>query len=211
MAVFANDIEKFVSLFILFFVLMDPISTAPLYAVITSHLKQPERIFVAFWGPVIGFGILFFFWLFGSILFKYLGISINSFEIIGGIFLIILAIDMVFGKEDRKSSEKALLDPQDKSRVFSLAVFPAAIPLIAGPGAVTLMILHPVHQADGFLAVGACFIVIVINIIVFRVFIGKIDRINPAFTLAFQKVAGLLLGALAIEFVLAGIDGHFGL
>ena len=86
------------------------------------------------------FGILLVFWLFGSALLQMMGININSFRIVGGLFLMVIAYQMVFEQRQRRKEEtaEAAIDDEELS---SLATFPLAIPLMAGPGAITLVML----------------------------------------------------------------------
>ena len=130
----------FLNNFLLIFVAIDPFALIPIFAGITHGLKKNEIKRIYLRATFISFVILLFFSLLGQALLNGMGININSFKIIGGLFLIFIAFEMVFEKRDERRQN--LADSAiDEISAISLATFPLAIPLIAGPGAITITML----------------------------------------------------------------------
>ena len=103
-------------------------------------MNKKDLITLCLMSTLTAFGILLLFWLFGSALLQTMGININSFRIVGGMFLMVIAYQMVF-EQRQKRREETVEEVMDDEELSSLATFPIAIPLIAGPGAITLVML----------------------------------------------------------------------
>ena len=158
--------------------------------------------------------VLLLFWLFGSALLQTMGININSFRIVGGMFLMVIAYQMVF-EQRQKRREETVEEVMDDDELSLLATFPIATPLIAGPGAITLVMLLSEksgtsieNQIVGFSPI---IIVLILNAISLWAS-GKIAKSLPtSISSALQRTFGLLLGALAIEFVIEGLRQTFSI
>ncbi len=202
----------FLENFVLIFVAIDPISLLPIFASFTVGLNKEDLRTLGIRTGLTAFFILLVFWVFGSQILQLMGISINSFRIVGGMFLMIIAYQMVFEQRQqrrRETAEKAISD----DALSSLATFPLAIPLIAGPGAITIVMLLSEKSGDSINAhlIGFSPVIIVMCLTVISLWIsGKIAEKLPASALSvLQRTFGLLLGALAIEFVIQGIRQTF--
>ena len=130
-------LNLFLENFVLIFVAIDPISLLPIFASFTQGLNKKDLITLCLRSSLTAFGILLVFWLFGSALLQIMGININSFRIVGGMFVMVIAYQMVFDQR-QKRREETVEEAMDDEELSSLATFPLAIPLIAGPGAITL-------------------------------------------------------------------------
>ena len=133
-------LNLFLENFVLIFVAIDPISLLPIFASFTQGLNKKDLITLCFRSSLTAFAILWVFWVFGSTLLQMMGININSFRIVGGMFLMVIAYQMVFDQR-QKRREETIEEAMDDEELSSLATFPLAIPLIAGPGAITLAML----------------------------------------------------------------------
>jgi len=204
----------FVENFVLIFVAIDPISLLPIFATFTQGLNQKDLRTLGIRTGVTAFIILSVFWMFGSQVLQLMGISINSFRIVGGMFLMIIAYQMVF-MQRQQSREKTVEKAMDDEALSSLATFPLAIPLVAGPGAITIVILLSEKSGDSINShlVGFSPIFIIILLTMLSLWIsGKIAEKLPISVLGvLQRTFGLLLGALAIEFVIQGIRLTFSI
>ena len=143
-----------------------------------------------------------------------MGININSFKIIGGLFLIFIAFEMVFEKRDERRQN--LADSAiDEISAISLATFPLAIPLIAGPGAITITMLIAEKSEPELTSRVISFLPVMLSIILAGVCMWLsskfVEIISLSLLSVIQRVFGLLLGALAIEYVISGIKNTFGL
>ena len=202
----------FLENFVLIFVAIDPVSLLPIFASFTQGLNKKELRTLGLRTGITAFTILLVLWLFGSQILQLMGISINSFRIVGGLFLMIIAYQMVFEQRQQRRKETAEKAVSDEA-LSSLATFPLAIPLIAGPGAITIVMLLSEKSGDSINShlVGFSPIIIVMCLTVVSLWIsGKLAEKLPESILGvLQRTFGLLLGALAIEFVIQGIRQTF--
>ena len=200
--------------FILIFVTVDPLGLMPVFASVTSGLgmsKQDLRS-ICIRATLISLFTLIIFWMFGAIILGAFGIGMNSFRIIGGLFLIAIAYQMIFGKmqEQRQQNMDAAINDEFLS---SIATFPLAIPMIAGPATITLTIFladkasaTSQSQLIAFLPIAAVIFIAAISMWIASELTSKI---GPSILIIHQKIFGLLLGAIAIEFVIEGLKTTF--
>ena len=204
----------FLNNFLLIFVAIDPFALIPIFAGITHGLKKNEIKRIYLRATFISFVILLFFSLLGQALLNGMGININSFKIIGGLFLIFIAFEMVFEKRDERRQN--LADSAiDEISAISLATFPLAIPLIAGPGAITITMLIAEKSEPELISRVISFLPVMFSVILAGVCMWLSSKLVEIISLSLlsviQRVFGLLLGALAIEYVISGIKNTFGL
>ena len=204
----------FLNNFLLIFVAIDPFALIPIFAGITHGLKKNEIKRIYLRATFISFVILLFFSLLGQSLLNGMGININSFKIIGGLFLIFIAFEMVFEKRDERRQN--LADSAiDEISAISLATFPLAIPLIAGPGAITITMLIAEKSEPELISRVISFLPVMLSVILAGVCMWLSSKLVEIISLSLlsviQRVFGLLLGALAIEYVISGIKNIFGL
>jgi multiple antibiotic resistance protein len=130
-------LENFITAFIVYFVVIDPVGNAPIFLAITSHLPSRQKIRTAFDGSIVAVEIMLFFALCGAWILHYLAISFSAFKIAGGIILLLVAIDMLSNRrQQRKEQGSDIISPED-----NVAIFPLAIPLLAGPAAITSLMV----------------------------------------------------------------------
>ena len=204
----------FLNNFLLIFVAIDPFALIPIFAGITHGLKKNEIKRIYLRATFISFVILLFFSLLGQALLNGMGININSFKIIGGLFLIFIAFEMVFEKRDERRQN--LADSAiDETSAISLATFPLAFPLIAGPGAITITMLIAEKSEPELISRVISFLPVMFSVILAGVCMWLSSKLVEIISLSLlsviQRVFGLLLGALAIEYVISGIKNTFGL
>ena len=212
------DLNHMLNLFlenlVLIFVAIDPITILPIFATFTQGLNRKDLITLCLRSTLTAFGILLVFWLFGSALLQLMGININSFRIVGGMFLMIIAYQMVF-EQRQKRREETVEEAMDDEELSSLATFPLAIPLMAGPGAITLVMLLSEKSGNSIenQIIGFSPIIIVLFLNAISLWAsGKIaKRLPTSISSALQRTFGLLLGALAIEFVIEGFRQTFSI
>ena len=126
-------IENFITAFIVYFVVIDPVGTAPIFLAITTHLNKRQKIRTALEGSFVAGAIMLFFALCGVWILHYLNISLTAFRLAGGIILLIVALDMLANKRQaRREQGNDTISTDD-----NIAIFPLATPLLAGPAAIT--------------------------------------------------------------------------
>ena len=193
------------------FVVIDPIGLAPVFVALTQGMAPKKRKAIALRACVIAFVILSLFGLMGESVLSFAGISMPAFQIAGGILLFITAFEMLFelrGKRRSDKGEESEEDDRDPS------VFPLSIPLIAGPGAITSMILltnevqNNIWQLTGVFC--AMFIVVFTVMVLFMMAALIEKTLGKTGILVVSRVLGMLLAALAVQFILNGLTG-FGI
>jgi multiple antibiotic resistance protein len=202
----ALPVDYLISTFVTLFVVVDPVGLAPTVLAITHGLPISARRQIAIRASLIAAAILIGAAVIGDWLLARLGISLPAFRIAGGLLLFSIASEMVFGvriERQSRTAEQALED------VRHVAAFPLAIPLMAGPGAITATVLLAA-QADArplFLLVLIAIIVAVIGLCL-AVFLLA-NRIGPLLgttpNVVLSRLLGVLLAALAVQFVIDGI------
>lgn len=199
---------------ILLFVAVDPIALVPIFASLTQGLNKEDIRKIYIQATVVSFFVLSLFYLFGTAILDVMGISMSSFKIIGGLFLVAIAFQMVLEQRQTRRQNTAEVALDDES-IQSLAIFPLAIPLIAGPGAMTTALLIAENNARNTTEILINFIpiLIIIILVAFAMWLSASlsKKVGPTIIIVVQKIFGILLGALAIEFVVAGIIESFKL
>ena len=197
----------FLQNFLKAFVAIDPISLIPILTIITQGLNTKKIIKLSGYVFFITCSVLTFFSLYGNSFLVFMGISISSFQIIGGFFLLIISYEMVFEKRVKRKTTIAneLIEEQELN---SLAVFPISIPLVAGPSAITLSVLISKDINYTMISFYTQIFPLILTlfltsiIIIFSNFFMKL--LNKTIMNVLQKIFGLILGALAIEYVIKG-------
>jgi multiple antibiotic resistance protein len=202
------DLEFIKTAFLTLFVAIDPPGLAPIFVALTAGMASAERKAVALRGVIIAFFILAAAALGGKALLEALGVSIPAFRIAGGLLLFSIAVEMVFEKRQERraeSAEKAITI----DHVRSIAAFPLAIPLMAGPGAITATIVQAAGAKDSLVnfaaLVGILFVIFASCYVVFLL-AERIDRfLGVTGRVVLTKLLGVLLAAIAVQVVGDGI------
>ena len=206
-------VELFLSAFITMFVVIDPPGCAPIYAGLTKGATQAQRRNMAIRATVIAGAILLVFALFGEALLGALHIELDSFRIAGGLMLFLIALDMVFEKRTQRREERAekvAATPE----IEDVSVFPMAMPMLAGPGAIaSIMLLMSKSQGTaGTIVVLAALLVVLLMTMAALIAAGPLmklfgDRVEAVIT----RLLGVLLAALAAQYVIDGLKSAFGI
>lgn len=205
--------ELFVSAFITLFVVIDPPGCAPIYAGLTKGASPAQARSMALRATFIAAIILLIFALFGQQLLAALHIELNSFRIAGGLMLFFIAFDMVFEKRTQRResrAEKIAATPE----IEDVSVFPMAMPMLAGPGAIAAIMLL-MNEADDWaemtqvLAALAAVLAITAAALVAAGPLIRLlgDKVEAVIT----RLLGVLLAALAAQYVIDGLKGSFAL
>lgn len=205
-------VETLIAAFITFFVVLDPIGNAPIFAGLTPDSSSAERRRLAFKGVLIGTGILLVFGLVGQALFDALGISLSAFRIAGGVLLLLLSIDMVMARQSGLRSMTPGEDEESGQRQ-DISVFPLAIPLIAGPGSLTSVVLL-VGRESGDLQMQAAILgvmlLVLLSLLISLLLAAQIMKLLGVTGInVISRVAGVILAALAVQFIITGVTSLY--
>ncbi len=196
--------------FITFFVVIDPIGLAPIFVGLTSGTDPQYRRRMAIRGSLIGAGILVGFAAVGQMLLDAMGIGLPAMRIAGGILLFLVSIDMLFA---RQSGLRSTTESEAEEAHFrpDISVFPLAIPLMAGPGAITTVLLM-VSEAHGdwqqiSLGLSIMLLVVALALMAFLLATGLTKLLGEIGSNVISRVLGVILSALAVQFVINGLAG----
>lgn len=197
-----------VSALVTLLVTLDPPGLAPIYLSVTRGMTAAQRRDVALRACLIAFGIMAFFGFGGDALLGLLGIGIPAFRIAGGLLLFWIAFEMVFelrGARKAESAEAAITEDQ----VRNVAAFPLAIPLLAGPGAITATILLAGRAAGDAVRLGLLLVMIAACLfvcwVVFRLAQPLSRLLGTTGNIVLTRLLGVILAALAVQFVIDGV------
>jgi len=191
-----------------FFATIGPADLLLVYAALTQKNTRAERQAMALRGVLIATAILLFFAVFGEAMLRLFGITLPALRIAGGVLLLLISIDMVFARHSGGTGTTPEEENEAQSRT-DISVFPLATPLIAGPGAISAVILLTTgtggFSIEWFVVVGALLAILLLCYLVMLVAI-PIQRLLGLTGLAVvSRVVGVLLAALAMQFLLDGI------
>lgn len=201
------DFDLIVNAVVTLLVTIDPAGLAPLFLAVTGGMDTAQRKQVALRACLMAFGILVVFVVAGSGILTLFGITLPAFRVAGGLLLFWIAFEMIFEKRQERHEEtaqKAITADQ----VRSVAVFPLAIPLLAGPGAISAGILLSNDFSSLTMRVGLIMIIGLIILVTYLVFLvaEKVDKLlGETGRSVLTRLLGVILSALAVQFVADGI------
>ena len=200
--------EFLTSAIVTLLVTLDPPGLAPIFLSVTLGMNADERKRVAIRASLIAFGIMVFFAVGGDALLRALGISLPAFRISGGILLFTIAFEMVFElRSKRKTTTAEIAITED--HIHNVAAFPQAIPLMAGPGAITAVILLAGRAGSSLplvLILAGVIAVVVLSCLAMFLMAERVSRwLGITGNVVLTRLLGVILAALAIQFVIDGI------
>ena len=202
------DFTEYSKIFLSLFAILDPIGIIPIIIAFTIGLAPAKRARLGRMASLSVAGFLLVALLVGELVLEFFGISIHSFRVAGGILLLLMSITMLFGNKDTPSPGEA----NDGDATSSIAIVPLSTPLLAGPGAISTVILDA-HKGAGvghYAVMGM--VIVLLAFIVWLTFLvapwisQRLGRIGSS---VFSRLMGLLLAAIAVEFIAGGLRGLF--
>ena len=200
-------LEVFIQAFVLYFVVVDPLGNTSIFMSITQLQNEKEKYQTAVEGVIIATGILILFSFTGKFILNYLNISLESFRIAGGIILFLISLEMLFNKRQERK-QKIINHSKNK-----ISVFPLAIPILAGPAAITSAIVIATKYQENLVfqlinILGLVFVML-ITMIMF-ILLAKSDKfINKNFTDIVSRVIAIILAALSVQYIVDGLVALF--
>lgn len=208
----ASELTFFVSVFTAIFSIVNPVSGVMAFVSMTSQMKDEDKIYVAKQSSIIGCIIAIIFVISGNLILEFFSITVDSLRVAGGILLFLVAVDMLFARASRESITSEELS--DATHKENISIFPMAMPMLTGPGAITTIILF-VSKGSGeyainlntvkILVIAAILLTFIITFLIFRFseFFSKVMGMTGM--LVMTRLMGLFLGAMAVGFISNGI------
>jgi multiple antibiotic resistance protein len=189
------------------FFVIDPLATVPIFLTVTNRYTPEQRRRIAARSAIAAWITLSVFALAGGLIFKAFGISLGAFKIAGGIMLLLMAIDMM---RAQPSPTRSTVEEQDESRARDdIAIVPLAIPMLAGPGAIATVMVFMSRAAWDPIPVASVFGAVTITCLAAWLLMRSAARaeafLPKTLLRALERVMGLLLAAVAVEFVAGGV------
>ena len=210
-------ITIFTASFVTFFVLIDPLGVAPVFASLTARGPASYRRSMAVRSVVVGTLIIFGFAFGGVWLLGQLHITIDAFRAAGGLLLFLIALDMVFEKRTERRENRAesvLADEGDSGQLEDISVFPLGIPMLAGPGSIATAMLY-MSESTTWEAKSAVLSAIAANMVIcLLIFLAAgplVKAMGESVAGAITRIFGVILAALSVQLLIDGIKGAFGL
>lgn len=186
--------------------MIDPIGTIPVFAAVTARVESSKRPGVALRAAVAAAGVLMFFLVAGQFLIDALGISLPAFQIAGGIILFLFALTMVFGDSKPRSET---MDPESNPQEGSPAIFPLAVPSLASPGAMLTVVLLTDNNRfsipEQAVTAGVMLSVVAVAYLLMLAAGPILKIIGVSGAAIVSRVMGMILGAVAVEYVIVAI------
>ncbi len=187
------------------FIVIDPIGIVPLFLSTVSHLDEPERRKIAGKAILVALFVLTVFVMVGRWILKFFGISPGAFYVAGGVLFFLISMDMLFARSKRTKTSSAE-EPEDSS---SLAVFPLAIPMISGPGAITTIMLYSA-DARSWPETTALLLAAIVPVLACEYLAmrssGLILRVlGKTGVSVVERMMGLILSGLSVQFAFQGL------
>lgn len=209
-------LEIFMTAFVTFFVAIDPPGVAPIFAGLTDGSSAQHRRAMAIKSVTIAAGVLLGFALGGRWLLDAMHISLDAFRAAGGVLLFIIALEMIFEKRTERREERAEKLSEEDDTIpgtnEDISVFPMAIPMLAGPGSIASIMLFMSESADWVarsLVLAGAGANLLICLVVFLL-IGPVMRlIGDSMAAMITRILGVILAALATQFIFDGVRGAF--
>lgn len=205
-----NLLQFTLTAFVMLIVVINPVAVAPIFVGVTSGRDVAERRSILKRALLIAFGVATFFLLAGRLMLSYLGVTMHAFAVSGGVLLFLIALPMLFGQ---RSSLQSPAGAERSSAGEDVAIFPMAIPMLAGPGTIaTVLVLAT--QAAGDVARVATLIatlafIYLISWPILDTSERLISRVGESKVSIITRVLGIILAALAVQYVFNGITGYY--
>lgn len=194
----------FAATFTAMIAIVDPFAVIPIYLTLTENYSHKERLVICRKAVLISLGILLLFAVTGTKIFSLFGISIPAFRIAGGILLLMLGIAQLSAEQKRVKSEE---ETESKIR-DDVSIFPLATPLLAGPGAISTVILHSSNPFPGSLALyAAIFVALLVTYFSLRAAPLIFKIMGRTGLNLFTRIMGVILTAIAVQFIIDGVTG----
>lgn len=201
-------LESFITAFIIYFVVIDPIGNAPVFLAVTSAQTRRQKFRTAIEATIFASFIMLFFALCGAWVLAYLNITEPAFKIAGGIILFLVSLDMLSAKRQQRKRDESTTDNADNEG-DNLAIYPLAIPMLAGPAAIISVIVVNASfssaLADTLIGYFSLLAVMVSTGLILCLTVVAESWLNEKVTMVFSRITAIVLAGLSVQYVLDGL------
>lgn len=201
-------LESFITAFIIYFVVIDPIGNAPVFLAVTNAQTRRQKYRTALEATLFASFIMVFFALCGAWVLAYLNITEQAFKIAGGIILFLVSLDMLSAKRQQRKRDESTADNLDNDG-DNLAIYPLAIPMLAGPAAIISVIVvnagFSSALADMLIGYFALLAVMVSTGLILCLTVVAESWLNEKVTMVFSRITAIVLAGLSVQYVLDGL------
>lgn len=204
-------LDTLLNAFVVLFIVVDPVGVASIFVALSARSDKTVARRMALTAVVLAGAMLMAFYLIGDTLLGWMGISLPAFKIAGGILLLLLSIDMVFARQSGLRSTTAGEEYEARHKE-DITVFPLAFPLLAGPGALTTVLLMSAQATSEVLFWGMLVIIVVVLVAAFLSLLAATwlrHLLGETGTNVINRLLGLILAALSVQYVIDGIRQSF--
>lgn len=197
--------------FVVLFIVVDPVGVASIFVALSTRADRAGATRMAFTAVVLAGAMLVVFYLIGDTLLGWMGISLPAFKIAGGILLLLLSIDMVFARHSGLRSTTAGEEYEARHKQ-DISVFPLAFPLLAGPGALTTVLLMSAQASNEVLFWGMLLVIVVVLLMALTSLLAATwlrHLLGETGINVINRLFGLILAALSVQYVIDGIRQSF--
>ncbi|HEX7627842.1 MAG TPA: MarC family protein [Candidatus Methanoperedens sp.] len=207
-----SELTFFISVFSAIFSIVNPVSGVMAFVSMTSNMKEEDKNYVAKRSAVIGCIIAIIFTISGNYIMDFFGVTVDSLRVAGGILLFLVAIDMLFARTSRESITSE--EVSEAVQRENISIFPMAMPMLTGPGAITTIILYLTKGIEDYtlnlqtvilIEIGAILLTFIITFLIFRFSDYFRKVVGMTGMLVMTRLMGLFLGAIAVGFIADGI------
>ena len=202
--------EAFITAFIIYFVVIDPVGNAPIFLAVTQHQNRARKLRTALEGTAVATMIMLFFALCGRWVLTYLNISEAAFRIAGGIILFLVALDMLSARRQQRKREVSTAD-DEAGEPDNVALFPLATPLLAGPSAImSVIVVTAGFAGDGMAGLltgyAALLAVMVATGLILTMTVVAEGWLDERVTMVFSRITAIILAGLSVQYVIDGLS-----
>lgn len=205
-----NLLQFMITGFVMLIVVINPVAVAPVFVAVTNGMGAAERRAVLSRVLFIAFGVALFFLLAGRAMLSYLGVTMHAFAVSGGVLLFLLALPMLFGQ---RSSLQSPGGGEQRAADEDVAIFPMAIPMLAGPGTIATVLVLATQAGGDVVRLGVLAVTLgciyLISWPILHASDRLIARLGQGKVGIITRVLGIILAALAVQFVFNGITGYY--
>ena len=201
-------LTELISLALIYFAVIDPIGTIPIFLSITERFDYKQKQRAALRGCVIAFFVLVFFGFFGDLILSHLKISSATFNIAGGAILFLISMEMVNGRRQARKSKAVGNNQVAAEELIRISSSPLGVPLLAGPGAITsIMVFGDFTSVDKLVInLSSIFIALAASALLLYFAAWGSRFINLTISTVMSRLVGILLAAIAIQIILNGFN-----